>query len=402
MAALSYELAIFQSMDLSDRITRRQQRDELPHLIEEYDLIAPTYHLEEPIGRGPTLERLLDYFEPALDGHIPPNGYIYGASGVGKSALVRPLIRQLAAITSVSPTAIHTTTRVDIRRVPGFVYVDALVSSSIFSIYRSILDQLVDEPIPSQGVPTEMLIERISDLLRGTAGAVICIDHVDAPRTVDADAIIEMFRRLPNNTAWVAVGQTDPSDTPLARYTAAPIRIDSIREQVLIDIVMGRASRGLTSGAVDHATARQVVSWAEGDAHAALAALFVAADRTETAGRLSLTHADLQAGCSAVPPGGVSLTRVMTLPENRQAVLRALIDLDADARASVGDTTAALDGLDLSASTIKRFLYELAEWEIITRIQSPVGHQAGRPPSRVEPNFATPVFRRLYDIERRT
>ena len=389
-------------MDLSDRITRRQQRDELPHLIEEYDLIAPTYHLEEPIGRGPTLERLLDYFEPALDGHIPPNGYIYGASGVGKSALVWSLIRQLATITTVSPTAIHTTTRVDTRRMPGFVYVDALVSTSIFSIYRSILNQLVDEPIPSQGVPTEMLAERISDLLRGTAGAVICIDHVDAPRTVDADAIIEMFRRLPNNTAWVAVGETEPSKTPLTQYTTAPIRVDPLREQVLIDIVMGRASRGLTSGAVDHPTARKVVSWAAGDAHAALAALFIAADRAETAGRLSLTHADLQAGCSAVPPDGVSLARVMTLPMNRQAVLRALIELDAEARGSVGDATAALAGLDLSGSTIKRFLYELAEWGILTRIQSPADHQPGRHPSRVEPNFPAPVFRRLYDLKQRT
>jgi len=56
----------------------------------------------------------------------------------------------------------------------------------------------------------------------------------------------------------------------------------------------------------------------------------------------------------------------------------------------------------LSGSTIKRFLYELAEWGILTRIQSPADHQPGRPPSRVEPNFPAPVFRRLYDLKQRT
>jgi len=388
-------------MDLSDRIIRRQQRDELPHLIEDYELIAPTSHLEEPIGRGPTLERLLDHFEPALEGRIPPNGYIYGVRGIGKSALVWAVIRQLASVTAVSPTAIHTSTRVDTRRMPGFVYVDAHVHTSLFAIYRAILDQLVEEPIPSQGVPTEALADRIGDRLRGTAGAVICIDHVDAPRAVDAAAIVEMFRMLPNNVAWVAIGELEPAAMPLTRYTDAPIRIDPLRQQVLIDVLMGRANRGLTPGAIDHAAARQVATWAEGNAHDALGALFIAADRAETAGRLSITHADLQAGCSAVPTDGVSLGRVMALPPNRQAVLRSLIDLDAGARASVTDATAALTMVDLSASTIKRFLYEMAEWGILTRIQSPVDHQPGRPPSRVEPNFAAPVFRRLYDLSQR-
>jgi Cdc6-like AAA superfamily ATPase len=388
-------------MDLSDRITRRQQRDEQPHLIEEYELIAPTYHLDEPIGRGPTLERLLDHFEPALAGRLPPNGYIHGSQGVGKSALVRAVIHELASITAVSPTAIHTSTRVDTRRMPGFVYVDAHDDTSLFAMYRSILTQLVDEPIPTQGIPTQRLADRIGDRLRGTAGAVICVDHVDAPRAVDADAIVEMFRLLPNNVAWVAVGEGEPASTPLTRYTDTPIRIDPYREQVLIDVLMGRANRGLAPGAVDHAAAREVASWADGNAHAALAALFIAADRAETAGRLTLTHADLQVGCAEVPTDGVSLSRVMALPANRQAVLRSLIDLDDDARASVGDATAALTSLNLSASTIKRFLYELAEWEILARIQSPGDHQPGRPPSRVEPNFAAPVFRRLYDLRQR-
>ncbi|MDR9411620.1 MAG: AAA family ATPase [Haloferacaceae archaeon] len=388
-------------MDLSDRITRRQQRDELPHLIEEYELVAPTHHLAEPVGRGPTLERLLDHFEPALAGRLPPNGYIHGPQGVGKSALVWALIRELASITAVSPTAIHTSTRVDTRRMPGFVYVDAHDDTSLFAIYRSILSQLVDDAIPTQGIPTQHLAERIGARLRGTAGAVICIDHVDAPRGVDADAIVEMFRLLPNNVSWVAVGESDPAETPLTRYTDAPIRVDPYREQVLIDVLMSRANRGLTPGAVDHAAAREVANWAGGNAHAALAALFIAADRAETAGRLTLTHADLQAGCAGVPDDGVSLSRVMSLPANRQAVLRSLIDLDDEARASVGDATTALATLDLSASTIKRFLYELAEWGILARVQSPGDHQPGRPPSRVEPNFAAAVFRRLYDLRQR-
>ena len=56
--------------------------------------------------------------------------------------------------------------------------------------------------------------------------------------------------------------------------------------------------------------------------------------------------------------------------------------------------------MDLSESTVKRFLYELAEAGITERVTRPRStREIGRPPSRVEPRFPTLVYRQLYDLQ---
>jgi len=93
---------------------------------------------------------------------------------------------------------------------------------------------------------------------------------------------------------------------------------------------------------------------------------------------------------------------VLALPANKQLVLRELVDLDAEERVSVTATTEAISSepsVDLSSSTVKRFLYEMAEVGIVERVQSEMQDGKGRPPSRVELRFAPTAFRRLYDLQ---
>jgi Cdc6-like AAA superfamily ATPase len=164
---------------------------------------------------------------------------------------------------------------------------------------------------------------------------------------------------------------------------------------------MTRASSGLARQAFDHSLAREVADWADGNAHDALAALFVAADLANRADRTRITESDVDAALSEIPRPSVSLCHVLALPANRQTVLRRLVDLDSADRASVTATTEAISadpGVDLSASTVKRYLYEMAEVGIVERVQSEVNHQKGRPPSRVELRFPPTAFRRLYDL----
>jgi predicted transcriptional regulator len=83
-------------------------------------------------------------------------------------------------------------------------------------------------------------------------------------------------------------------------------------------------------------------------------------------------------------------------------VLRRLVDLDAEATESVDATVEAITDspdVDLSATTVQRFLYELAEVGIVERVAVAETSGAGRPPSRLEPRFPMLVFRRLYDTE---
>lgn len=95
-------------MDLTARIRRRQRSGTTAQLVLDYDAISPVVHVEEPIGRGPVLERLLDHVDPVFDGSLPPNAYVWGPPGSGKSAVVTALFTQLDRLLRRSRAAIHT------------------------------------------------------------------------------------------------------------------------------------------------------------------------------------------------------------------------------------------------------------------------------------------------------
>lgn len=390
-------------MDLQSRIRRRQRRDDALRLIQDYHSVSPVAHIDEPSDRGPVLERLLDHLDPVFDGKLPPNAYVYGPFGSGKSAVVTALFTQLGRLALETRSVIHTSTRAEPATTPGFVYVDIREATSEFAFYHSILDALVDESVPEHGIGTSELTRRLHELLeRSQNGVVLAVDHVGEPDSADTGELVQLFAGLPSNLSWLAIGRTPPEETPLTRYTATAIEVEPYRRQVLVDVLMTRASKGLSQQALDHELARRLAEWAEGNAHDALAALFVAADNAAQAERTRLTEADIELGMGSVPRSSVSLGRVMALPENKQAVLRALLDLSAAERSSVTATTeaiSALPSIDLSPGTVKRFLYEMAEVGIVERVQSEVKNRKGRPPSRLEPRFPTVVFRRLYDSQ---
>jgi Cdc6-like AAA superfamily ATPase len=390
-------------MDIDGRIRRRQRQEVGSRLIRDYEAISPVAHVDEPSNRGPALEQVLDHLDPVFDGSLPPNAYVYGPLGAGKSAVVMSLFAHLQQLAVETSSVIHTSTRAAPPTVPGFVYVDMRETTSEFAFYHAVLDSLVDDSVPEHGISTGDLRDRLHGLLRSSrTGAVVAVDHVGDPNSPDAEALVDLFAGLPSNVSWTAVGRPDPGQTRLTTYTATTIRIDRYQRQVLVDILMTRASEGLAQGALDHQLARRIADWAEGNAHDALAALFVAADRANQDARVRLTDQDVTAAVDEIPHPSVSLGRVLALPANKQLVLRNLVDLDPDDRASVTATTEAISSrpaVDLSPGTVKRFLYEMAEVGIVERVQSERPTGKGRPPSRVELRFPPTVFTRLYDLQ---
>ena len=388
-------------MDIAARIKRRQRRDEGPRLVQDYESLSPVSHIDEPSNRGPVFERLLDHLDLVFDGQLPPNAYASGPFGSGKSAIVRALFAHLERLSTERRSVIYTSTRASTPTLPGFVYVDLRQTTSGFAFYHGVLDALVEESVPEHGISTEELRARLHDLLSDRTGVVIAVDHVGEPNSTEAGALIDLFAGLPSNVSWLAVGRADPDETALTEYTATSVRVERYRRQMLVDVLMTRASEGLAQQALDHDLARRVADWADGNAHDALSALFIAADRAAQAERTRLTEADITAAIEEIPTLSVSLARVLALPANKQVVLRELVDLDAEDRASVTATTATISSdpaVDLSPGTVKRFLYEMAEIGVVERVQSDVQNGKGRPPSRVELRFPPTAFRRLYDL----
>ena len=389
-------------MDIDARIKRRQRRDDGPRLIQDYDALSPVYHIDEPSDRAPVFERLLDHLDPVFDGNLPPNAYVHGEFGSGKSAIVTALFAHLERLSTETRSVIHTSTRAGTPITPGFVYVDMRETTSEFAFYHTVLDALVDESVPEHGISTTELTERLHAILDGSrTGVVIAVDHVGHPDGTDGDALVDLFAGLPSNVSWLAIGRLPPEETGVTTYTASSIHIERYQTQMLVDVLMTRASEGLARQALDHELARRIAGWADGNAHDALTALFIAADRANQAGRTRLTEADVDEAVDEIPRPGVSLARVLALPANKQLVLRNLVDLDDEDRASVTATAEAISdrpGVELSRGTVKRFLYEIAEIGIVERVRSERREGKGRPPSRVELRFPPTPFRRLYDL----
>jgi Cdc6-like AAA superfamily ATPase len=395
-------------MDIDARIRRRQRRDDGPRLIQDYDSLSPVAHIDEPSDRGPVFERLLDHLDPVFDGQLPPNAYVSGPFGSGKSAIVTALFAHLERLSTESSSVIHTSTRAASPTSPEFVRVDMRGTPSDFAFYHGVLDTLVEESVPEQGVSTDELRSRLHDILdQSRTGVVVAVDHADEPHSGDPNSgdpreLIDLFAGLPSNVSWLAIGRADPEETPLTTYTATSIHVEPYQRQMLVDVLMTRASEGLAHQALDHTRARRLADWADGNAHDALAALFVAADHADRDDRTRITDSDVEAAIEEIPATSVSLGRILALPANKQLVLRELVDLAAEERASVTATTEAIASsprVDLSPGTVKRFLYEMAEIGIVERVQSESSNRKGRPPSRVELRFPPTAFRRLYELQ---
>lgn len=380
-------------MDLDERIERRLRASGGSDLVTRWPALNPAVHLDEPVGRGPVLERVLDALSPLFEGRLPENTYIYGPPGSGKSAVVTALLQSLEGFLSREEGAIQTTTRAASEPTFGFSYVDSRTDGTPFRMYRTIVGSLRDERIPKRGVGTDQLRERLADELTSYDGVVVAIDHVDEPGTPTIDELADVFDAFVEDLSWVAVGRTPP-ESVRAPVQGASVHVGPYRQHTLVDILTTRASRGIRQG-ITHEQARRIATWADGDAQSALAALFGAAALAADRGHEELIDIDVTAGMNQVPTHGVPIARVVALPENRQRVLDHLLDLKSDEARTIEESAAGIaDRCDLTEATVTRFLYELAEDGILARVRADDG-ESTRGPSRVEPRFPVLVYRRL-------
>ncbi|QIB74246.1 AAA family ATPase [Halogeometricum borinquense] len=381
-------------MRLTDRIDRRRRRGDGTHrLVRDLSALNPTHHLTEPVGRGPTLERLLDRLDPAFDGRLPESFCVVGPKGAGKSAVVAALFEHLAATAPTQHGAIQTTTRAATSAVTEFAAVDARAADSEFALLRAVLAAVADDAVPERGVGTAALRDRLRDELDRSRRLVVAVDHVGESKTVTLETLDSTFEEMSSALSYVAVGRAFPD------AHVESVEVPRYERHALVDVLTGRASDGLVRDGIDHETVSEVAAWADGDAHDGLAALFSAAVTATDEGATRIDSSHVTAGCDAVPKGGCSLGRVFALPASRRRVLAVLASLDPADCSSVtvaADAIAAHPSVDLSAATVKRVLYELADDGIVRRVDTGLGDDGpGRPPTRPEPNFPTTVFDRL-------
>ena len=382
-------------MDLAERVARRRSQATGDRLVVDWDALNPVVHLPEPVGREALFEALFDAIDPVFDETLPPNVYVWGPPGSGKSAIVSALIPTLKEVLS-RHQPVYTATRGG-SELSGirFVYIDARQASSRFRLYRQTLDAIRTGSVPQRGIGTEELHDQLRRELSGFEGALLAIDHLEETNTPSIDEVADVFGDL-ENISWMGIGRTPPEDLVGAPPTAQ-VHIPPYSYE-LVDILTVRATRGLSRN-LNHVHARRLTEWADGNAHDALGALLVAAVNATNAGRTRIRATDIDRGIEEIPSDGVPVGRLVALSENERTIIRKLLDRSReDARtidALAGDIA---EQSDLTSGTVKRLLYELAQNDILRRVQvSPANTVVGRKPSKVTPNFSRTLFEHLHD-----
>jgi len=382
-------------MDLTERIDRRRTRNSKHELVVDPDSLNPVVHPAEPVGRETLFEALLDAIDPLFEQAVPPDVYVWGPSGSGKSAIVTALMSALETKMQ-SQRPFYAATRGQTKG-DGveFAYLDARQATSRFQLYRELLDELLVDAVPERGMSTDALERKIQSIQSTGTTVVVAVDHLGESRTADVAEIHQFFEPF-ENLAWLGVGRTPPEDVSLP-IPEQHVHVPAYGNE-LVDTLTVRGSQGL-SHTLDHRHAQRLAEWADGDAHDALAALFIAANVAEGADATRLRDEDVEAGIEAVPRDGVPIGQVLALSENEHHILERLLALDRDEERPI-EKTAQLIGeqTDLTPGTVKRQLYELAQFGVLSRQEVTVGPPGnGRRPSGVTPNFSATLFTLLRE-----
>jgi len=269
-------------VNIDDRIERRLGYDVGAGVLVDIDAVSPMSHTESPVGRGPGIERLLDVFEPAFAGSLPPSAYVHGPKGAGNRR------SSPRCFNGSHPTAAHagrfrhrherssrrspdssTSTRGEHRRGSGSTTPRSTQSATT--------------PSPNTGSGTDELAESLREAVNTGPDLVVAVDHANEPETPSATTIVEWLTAVSDRVVPVCLGREKPA--AIEWEPDEVVAFEPYRRHVLVELLTSRCSTGLGRDALTHDQIREVSEWADGDAHDALAAVTGAAITAER-GRL--------------------------------------------------------------------------------------------------------------------
>jgi cell division control protein 6 len=250
-------------------------------VLQDETYLTNEYQPEEPVGRKPEIQRLVDVLQPSTERRKPENLYLYGPAGVGKTTCVKHVFDRLENESSTKA-----------------VYINCWQYNTRSSLLTELLLQL-NYPVPRKGKPVDELLSKLREWLNKNRGIVIALDEFD--QLDHSGEVIYDFQLLNNQTKY-SIGTILLSNKPPAtiymdqrsqsRLSIQSLRFEPYSADQLTRILEDRVEQSFRAGTVPDEVVQRVadhVAENRGDCRKALEILLQAGREADRQDKSRLT-----------------------------------------------------------------------------------------------------------------
>lgn len=281
-------------------------------VIEREEVLMPEYCPSEILHRESEIKELKEAIMPLLENRRPENLFIHGEPGMGKTACVMRVMKELEG-SRVKP-----------------IYVNCWQHSTRMAVY-SIIAKAIDEMMPRRGLARDEVYERIVEIMeKENIRVLLVLDGIESLFRQGEERLLEDIGRAGNGKPLFGLICMSDNAQLLAGKDIWLIGMEfkQYSKTQMADILSGRARNALTPGSWNDAIIGACAAKAmarKGNVRAGLELLWMAAKRAEKAGRTRITLDDVNAVCSCKPdlPLGNSL-KTMNLCDEEKLILEIL------------------------------------------------------------------------------
>jgi len=295
------------------------------------DALREDYQPKELVGRDEELDTYQAALQPVINGEQPNNIFLYGKTGVGKTAATKYLLRHLREDARQYD---------DIELTVVFLNCDGLTSS--YQIATHLVNELRDESnqISTTGYPRATVYEMLWGALDGVGGTVlIVLDEIDH---VEDDSILYQLprARANENVTETKIGLIGISNDFSFRDDLSPkvksslceqeIHFPAYNAQSLRKILKQRADVAFHDGVLSEEVIPLCAAYGAkdaGDARQSIDLLMKAGDLARDEDTDSVTEDHVKRGRRALERGRIK-EGISGLTEHGHLVLYALLTLD--------------------------------------------------------------------------
>ncbi|MBN2517841.1 MAG: orc1/cdc6 family replication initiation protein [Candidatus Altiarchaeota archaeon] len=305
-------------------------------VFKDKSILSPHYIPPKLPYRESEIKSVVKLMSPALKNEKPPNIFIYGKTGVGKTIVTRFVSGELLDVCRKKGIGLHV------------VYINNKVHDSKYRVLVKLLRDLWEQEtnyftskgvkVHESGAPPSVLYETLVGFINdGGAGVVTILDEVDAVK--DLDSLLYTLTRINDEIKKGFLAVVGISNNLFFKRDLDPRSKSTLCEEELvfppynakqlIKIMKERVKQGFKEGVVDDSAVRLIAAVASkegGDARYALRLLRKAGEIAEAREAKMMTTDDVEAAKKGVEED-VVLEGLSTLPDHQQVLLLTLANL---------------------------------------------------------------------------